>query len=209
MDLKNSLLLYVIPDKEIGLGRNLVLQAEQALSGGATAIQLRAKSISSYELYEIGLRLREVTKKFDALFIVNDRLDIALATSADGVHLGNNDLPVPAARKIAGDKFIIGRSVVSVRDAQTAEKDGADYLGAASIFPTTSKIDVKIIGLEKLKEICMNVRIPVVGIGGINENNALDVINSGASGVSIISAIFVKDDIKEAAQEIKRRIKGE
>lgn len=209
MELKNSLLLYVIPDIEIGLGRSLVYQAEQALSGGATAVQLRAKTLSSYKLYEIGIKLREVTEKYNALFIVNDRLDIALATNADGVHLGDKDLPVSAVRKIAGNKFIIGRSVISIVDAQEAEKDGADYLGAASIFPTTSKEDVKVIGLENLKEICMNVKIPVVGIGGINENNATDVIKAGASGISIISAIFAKNDIKGAAQEIKRRIKGE
>jgi thiamine-phosphate pyrophosphorylase len=206
MELKNSLLLYVIPDIEIGIGRSLLYQSEQALDGGATAIQLRSKNSSSKDLYELGCQLREATKRYNALFIVNDRLDIALATHADGVHLGGDDLPITITRKIAGSNFIIGRSVASLTEAQIAEKEGADYLGAASIYPTTSKDNVNVIGLEKLKEICLRVKIPVVGIGGINQTNINEVFNSGVSGISIISAIFAKEDIKKETQFIKRKI---
>jgi len=201
-----DLILYVIPDVKIGLGRSHVELAEEALKGGATVIQLRDKEKSGRELYSIGLELRKITNKHGAKFIVNDRLDIALATGADGVHLGTEDLPISIARKIAGKNFIIGASVSSIDEAIKAEKDSADYLSVQSIFPTTSKEDVKTVGLEMLKKVINTTSLPVIAIGGINTSNVCEVINKGVKGVAVISAIVSKTDVKKATEELKRKI---
>jgi len=201
-----DLTLYVIPDVKIGFGRSHVELAEETLKGGATVIQLRDKEKSGRELYSIGLELRKLTNKHGAMFIVNDRLDIALATGADGVHLGTKDLPISIARKIAGKNFIIGASVSSIDEAIKAEEDGADYLSVQSIFPTTSKEDVKTVGLELLKKIIDSTSLPVIAIGGINTDNICKVIKKGAKGVAVISAIVSKPDVKKATEELKRKI---
>lgn len=202
-----DLSLYVITDEKIGLGRSHLFLAEEALKGGATVIQLRDKEKSGRELYRIGVKLREITKKYKALFIVNDRLDIALAVGADGVHLGMNDLPISVARRIAGNNFIIGASVTSPEEAVLAEKEGADYISAQSIFETSSKEDVKVVGLEGLKAIVKVSSLPVIAIGGINKDNIRDVMKTGVKGIAVISAIVSKEDVKSAAEELKRIIR--
>ncbi|MBC7321381.1 thiamine phosphate synthase [bacterium] len=199
-----DLSLYVITDERIGLGRSHLFLAEEALRGGATVIQLRDKEKSGRELYKIGVKLREITKKYKALFIVNDRLDIALAVGADGVHLGMNDLPISVARRIAGSNFIIGASVSSPEEAVLAEKEGADYISAQSIFETSSKEDVKIIGIEGLKTIVKVSSLPVIAIGGINRDNVRDVMKTGVKGIAVISAIVSKEDVKSATEELKK-----
>jgi thiamine-phosphate pyrophosphorylase len=201
-----DLTLYVITDEKIGLGRCHVYLAEEALKGGATVIQLRDKKKNSKELFRIGLQIRKLTKKYNALYVVNDRLDIALATEADGVHLGLDDLPIIAVRRIIEKRFIIGASVSSVHEARKAQREGADYLSVQSIFPTTSKDDVNVVGLERLREIISISKIPVIAIGGINLDNAHMVIGAGASGVAIISAIMSKNDVKEATIILKKEI---
>ncbi|MCX7795795.1 MAG: thiamine phosphate synthase [bacterium] len=201
-----DLSLYVITDEKIGLGRSHLFLAEEALRGGATVIQLRDKDKGGGELYKIGVRLREVTKKYKALFIVNDRLDIALAVGADGVHLGMDDLPISVARKIAGNNFIIGASVSSPEEAILAEKEGADYISAQSIFKTSSKEDVKVIGLEGLKAIVKVSSLPVIAIGGINKDNVRDVMKTGVKGVAVISAVVSKEDVRFATEELKKII---
>lgn len=199
MDLR----LYVITDEKVGLGRSHSFLAEEALKGGATVIQLRDKEKSGRELYRIGLKIRELTKQYQALFIVNDRLDIAMAVGADGVHLGANDLPISVARKIAGRNFIIGASVSSPEEALIAEKEGADYISAQSIFATTSKEDVKVIGIEGLKAIIKVSSLPVIAIGGINKENVREVIKYGAKGIAVISAVVSKEDVRNAAKELR------
>ncbi len=202
-----DLSLYVITDEKIGLGRSHLFLAEEALKGGATVIQLRDKEKSGREIYRIGVKLREITKKYEALFIVNDRLDIALAVGADGVHLGMNDLPISVARRIAGNNFIIGASVTSPEEAVLAEKEGADYISAQSIFETSSKEDVKIIGLEGLKDIVKVSSLPVIAIGGINRDNVGDVMKTGIKGIAVISAVVSKEDVKSATEELKRMVR--
>lgn len=202
MDLR----LYVITDEKIGLGRSHSFLAEEALKGGATVIQLRDKEKSGKELYKIGLKIRALTRQYRALFIVNDRLDIALAVGADGVHLGTEDLPISVARKIAGKNFIIGASVSSPEEALLAEKEGADYISAQSIFETSSKENVKVIGIEGLKSIVKVSSLPVIAIGGINKENVKDVIRAGARGVAVISAVVSKGDVRESTEELRKLI---
>lgn len=201
-----DLSLYVITDEKIGLGRSHIFLAEEALKGGATVIQLRDKEKSGRELYKIGVKLREITKKYGGLFIVNDRLDIALAAGADGVHLGMNDLPISVARRIAGNNFIIGASVSSPEEAILAEKEGADYISAQSVFETSSKEDVKVIGLEGLKAIVKVSSLPVIAIGGINRDNVRDVMKTGVKGIAVISAVVSKEDVRSATEELKKLI---
>jgi thiamine-phosphate pyrophosphorylase len=201
-----DLSLYVITDEKIGLGRSHIFLAEEALKGGATVIQLRDKEKSGRELYKIGVKLREITKKYGGLFIVNDRLDIALAVGADGVHLGMNDLPISVARRIAGNNFIIGASVSSPEEAILAEKEGADYISAQSVFETSSKEDVKVIGLEGLKAIVKVSSLPVIAIGGINRDNVRDVMKTGVKGIAVISAVVSKEDVRSATEELKKLI---
>jgi thiamine-phosphate pyrophosphorylase len=202
-----DLSLYVITDEMIGLGRSHAYLAEETLKGGASVIQLRDKSKSSRELYEIGLQLRELTKRYDALFIVNDRLDIALALGADGVHIGQGDLPLSSVRRIVGKSMIIGVSVTNPDEAVQAEKQGADYISAQSIFPTSSKDDVGVIGLKGLAEIKLATEVPLIGIGGINALNVEEVMKCQVAGVVMISEIVGTQDVRGKTEEIKRIIK--
>jgi len=202
-----DLSLYVITDEKIGLGRSHIFLAEEALKGGATVIQLRDKEKSSRELYEIGIKMREITRKYNALFIVNDRLDIALGVGADGVHLGSEDIPVSVARKIADENFIIGASVSSPKEAILAENEGADYISAQSIFLTSSKENVGVIGLEGLREIIKVSSLPVIAIGGINLENIKEVLNYGVKGVAVISSVVGREDVHAASSELKEVIR--
>lgn len=201
-----DLSLYLVTDEKIGLDRSHVYISRQALKGGARVIQLRDKQKSSRALYDISVKLRQLTKKFGALFIINDRLDIALAAQADGVHLGKEDLPVPVARKIAGKRFIIGTSVSTPQQALKAQQEGASYLSVQSIFETTSKDDVETVGLKPLKAICGQSRIPVIAIGGIHAGNVEQVFKAGAAGIAVISAIAAQQDISQAARRLKEKI---
>jgi thiamine-phosphate pyrophosphorylase len=202
-----DLSLYVVTDEKIGLGRSHIFLAEEALKGGATVIQLRDKGKITRELYDLGLKIRKITRRYNALFIVNDRLDIALGVEADGVHLGMDDLPISVARKIAGENFIIGASVTSLEEAILAEKEGADYISAQSIFPTSSKDNVGVIGLDGLKEIVKVSSLPVIAIGGITLENVEEVLKCGIKGVAVISAVVSKEDVKKAALELKEIIR--
>ncbi len=201
-----DLSLYLVTDEKIGLRRSHIYIARQALRGGARVIQLRDKEKSTSELYYISLKLRQLTRAYNALFIVNDRLDIALAAGADGVHLGKNDLPVSIARRIAGKKFLIGASVSTPRKALEAQQEGASYLSVQSIFGTTSKDDVEVVGLDILKSISRMSRIPVIAIGGINAENLYQVFSAGAEGIAVISAIVAKKDICRAAGQFREKI---
>ena len=182
--------------------------ARQAIAGGADVIQLRDKACGPGELLRIGRIIRKITRKTGTPFIVNDRLDIALACGADGVHLGQDDMGASVARQIAPPRFIIGISVGTLEEAVRAEQEGADYIAVSPVFPTKSKNDAGPgHGLDLLKEIRQNITIPVVAIGGINAGNVNDVIEAGADGVAVISAVVGDPDIKAAARDLKAKIR--
>jgi thiamine-phosphate pyrophosphorylase len=200
--------LYVITDRLLSRGRSHAEVVRKAIDGGATCIQLREKDASSRKLYLLACELRAITREKGAIFIINDRLDIALAVGADGVHLGQDDLPVDAVRGITPPEMILGVSVENARQAREAQAMGASYLGAGAVFATATKADAgEPIGLQAIADICREVDIPVVGIGGINVHNTGQVIKAGAAGVAVISAVVAADDITLAAGKIARVIK--
>lgn len=205
--MKMNWALYVITDPKLSRGRSHLEVARAAIRGGATVIQLRDKEATTRELVETGQRLRALTREMDVTFIVNDRVDVALAVEADGVHLGVDDMPVPIARRLMGPEAIIGFSPETVEQARQAEADGADYLGVGAVFGTGTKPDAgPPIGLEGLREMVQAVSIPVVAIGGITADNAARCIRAGAAGVAVISAVIVAEDIEAAARRLRERI---
>lgn len=201
MGFKRKLKLIAITDKK--LKPDVIKSVEDALRGGATSIQLRLKESPTREMVELGLKIRKLTRNYDALYFVDDRLDVALATDADGVQLGPEDMPIVMARELAPN-LIVGGSVYSLEEALNAEREGAHFLGAGSVFPTPSKGGVRVIGIEGLKKIVESVRIPVVAIGGINKDNAVDVLRAGAVGIAVISAIMGSEDVYKATLELRR-----
>jgi len=203
--LREALRLYVITDRAAARGRSELEIAREALAGGATALQLRWKTGPLSEAVEIGRELRTLCREAGVLFIVNDRVDLALALDADGVHVGVHDLPVPETRRLVGDTMVVGYSPETVEQALAAERAGADYLGVGPVFPTTTKPDAgPAVGLEHLSRIAHAVRIPVVGIGGITAENAAAVIRAGAVGVAVISAVVGAEDVRQAAARLRQ-----
>jgi len=200
--------LYLVTDRRWLGEKTLWDGVEEAIRGGATLVQLREKEISSKEYLELAQRVKEVTDRHDIPLIINDRIDIALAIDADGVHLGPEDLPVPIARKLLGDGKIIGSSAASVDEALLLQAQGADYLGVGAVFPTATKRGTEKVGLEDLRGIKSAVHIPVVAIGGINAENAKPVMETGVDGVAVVSAIMDQTDIREAARQLLSVLKG-
>ncbi|GAA5263390.1 thiamine phosphate synthase [Methanocalculus sp.] len=199
--------LYVITDEQIGRGRSHTELARMALLGGADIIQLRDKRMDAASLYRTATEILAMTRDAGACFIMNDRLDIALATGADGVHLGQQDMPISEARRIVPRDFIIGSSVGSVDEAIQAEISGADYLALSPVFATTSKDDAGCgHGLSTLGAIRAATRLPLVAIGGITWENIGSVIGAGADGAAVISAVVGEEDVAAAAAELKRQI---
>ncbi|MEI8186287.1 MAG: thiamine phosphate synthase [Chlorobiaceae bacterium] len=185
-----------------------VTLAEKALDGGAGMIQLRHKTASSSQLFRWAVEILRLCRQYDALCIINDRVDIALASEADGVHLGQDDLPAAAARKILGKKFIIGVSASTAEEALQAEKDGADYIGFGHIYPTISKKKEHApLGVENLQKTASIISLPVIAIGGINAENAPLLIARGASAVAVISAVSRAIEPSFAANELLCAIK--
>lgn len=199
--------LYVVTDEKLSNGKSHEELAELAAAGGADVIQLRDKEMSSAELYSTAVRMREICKD-KALFIVNDRLDIALASNADGVHLGQDDLPLIEARRLSPKNFIIGLSVGSLEEARKGVAEGADYIAVSPVFSTPSKSDAgEGHGIKLIEEIKKEFpKIPLVGIGGINENNAVDVIKAGLDSVAVISAVVSQPDVKKSAERLSKII---
>lgn len=188
--------LLVITDPELIGSRPWAEVVQAVLRGGARAIQLRHKRATARELVELGRLLRPLTREFQALLFVNDRLDVALACEADGVHLGSEDLPVAEARRVVPGEFLIGASADTREAAQAAEAAGADYLGVGSIFGTATKAEVahERVGLDRLSEVARAVEIPCVGIGGVTAGNAVQVLRAGAVGVAVVSAVLGAPD---------------
>ena len=202
--------LHVLTDRKASRGRSHLQVAEAAIAGGADVIQLRDKEASSGGLYREALQLRKLTREAKVPFIVNDRLDIALAVDADGVHVGQSDLPASVVRKILGPGKILGVSVVTVEEAIRAEKDGADYLGVGPVFEArgTKPDTVEPLGVDCIARIRRHCRLPIVAIGGINAENARKVRDAGADAAAVISAIVSADDIEQAASRMKRILEG-
>lgn len=200
--LADRLRLIVVTDPDCGAGREVVQVARLALAAGAPALQLRWKDGSAREMAELGRRLREDTHRSGALLFVNDRLDVALAIGADGAHVGNEDLPLPAARRIAPPGFLLGRSVDRVEEVAAAVAEGADYLGAGPVFPTGSKLDAgPVMGVEGIAVVVRSARgVPVVGIGGIDVTGAAAVVRAGAAGVAVIGAVMRAPDPRAAVE---------
>ncbi len=200
--------LYVITDERVGRGRSHLQIAEGAIRGGADAIQLRDKEASGGRLFGVALGLRRLTREAKIPFIVNDRLDVAMAVDADGVHVGQDDLPASVARRILGPGKILGVSAETVEEALAAQKDGADYLGVGPVFEARgTKADAGApLGLELIARIRKWCSLPIVAIGGINVENARSVREAGADAVAVVSAIASADDIAQAAMLLKLRL---
>lgn len=196
--------VYVITDRRAAGERSILEVVQVAIRGGATVIQLREKEGKVQEVLALGRALQELTRAAGLPLIVNDRLDLALALDADGVHVGQDDMPADMARKLLGPDKLLGVSVETVAQAQEAEAAGADYLGVGDIFGTPSKPDAGApIGLAPLAEIARSVAIPVIGIGGITRSNAAAVIQAGAVGVAVISAVMAAPDPEAATRELR------
>jgi thiamine-phosphate pyrophosphorylase len=194
--------LYAIIDSQFLGKRNYVKVAEELIKGGASVIQLRDKYTTKAELLPIAQKLKKLCAEKGVLFIINDHLDIALACGADGLHLGQEDLPLAIARRLLPMDMILGGSVNTVEQAKSAEADGADYIAVGSMYPTSSKEKPKIVGVGRLKQVRGAVSLPPVAIGGINKDNANEVAANGADAVAVISALLGAKDIAEAARKI-------
>jgi thiamine-phosphate pyrophosphorylase len=197
--------LYLVTDRGLSRGRSTAEVVAAAVLGGVTVVQIREKEADTRDFVQEALAVGHLLKARGIPMIVNDRIDVALAVSADGVHLGQKDMPIAMARKILGPEMIIGISAESVADAVTAEKAGADYLGVSPIYATPTKTDTAAaLGLEGLRQIRASVDLPLVGIGGLNAGNAAEAIRHGADGVAVVSAIVSADDPEKAARELSR-----
>lgn len=199
--------LYLVTDRPLSRGRSTVEIVRAAVAGGVTCVQLREKACETREFLQEAEQLLPLLREHRIPLIINDRIDVALAIAADGVHLGQSDMPISMARKICGDSLIIGISAESTDDAVRAEKEGADYLGVSPVFATPTKKDTAPpLGLEGVAQIRELVDIPIVGIGGINHRNAQSVIQAGADGVAVVSAIVSADEPESAARRLRELI---
>ena len=199
--------LYLVTDRGLAKGRSTLDIIRSAVQGGVTCVQVREKDCSTLDFIEQAQSIKEYLQSRGVPLIINDRVDVALAVEADGVHLGQTDMPLDMAKKIIGDSMIIGISAESLADAIAAEKGGADYLGVSPIYATPTKTDTAPpLGLEGLRAIRQKVNLPLVGIGGLNRDNAAAVIRHGGDGVAVVSAIVAADDPMQAAGDLKQII---
>lgn len=202
---KNMLLLYAVTDRSWVGRQTLYEQIEDALIGGATIVQLREKNLDDDEFVREAVQIKELCHKYNVPLIINDRVDVALKSGADGVHVGIEDAPVAEIRKMTGENFIIGATAKTVEQARNAEISGADYIGVGAVFPSPTKKNAIRITTEELKEICSSVSIPAVAIGGIGLENADKLRGGGMSGIAVVSALFSAEDIKKTAAELKEK----
>lgn len=200
--------LYLVTDRQLMSCDTLTEAVEQAILGGCTMIQLREKELSSLEFYNQAVAVKQVTDKYHIPLIINDRIDIAMAVQAAGVHIGQCDLPAAAVRKVIGKNMLLGVSASSTAEAIQAQQDGADYLGVGAMFPTGTKIDADSVSMEELQNIRTAVSLPIVVIGGINKENAGYFKPMGIDGLAVVSAIIAQADIKAAAAELKELFCG-
>ncbi|MCI8307488.1 MAG: thiamine phosphate synthase [Lachnospiraceae bacterium] len=203
---KQDMLLYAVTDRSWNKGMSIYEQVECALKGGATIVQLREKELSDELFFREAVEIKALCYSYNVPFIINDNVDIALKCGADGVHVGQDDMPVCQIRSLAGDDFIIGTTAKTVLQAVKAEKDGADYLGVGAVFPSPTKENAIRITKDTLLNICNSVKIPVAAIGGITSENMNALAGSGISGMALVSAIFAADDIESETAALKSKI---
>ena len=195
--------LYLVTDRRLMSTATLSEAVEQAILGGCTMVQLREKEASAYSFFKLAEEIKGITDHYEIPLIINDRIDIALAVGAAGVHVGQNDIPAYAVRNIIPHNMLLGVSAASVDEAIQAQHDGADYLGIGAMFPTGTKDDARAVSMVELRKIQQAVKIPIVTIGGINKNNVASFHAMNIDGVAIVSAIIAEPDIKGAASELK------
>jgi thiamine-phosphate pyrophosphorylase len=195
--------IYLVTDRDLMSTETLEEAVEQAIIGGCTLVQLREKDCSSLDFYNTAVKVKEITDKYNVPLLINDRLDIALAVDAAGVHVGQSDLPATIVRKIVGEDKIIGVSTGSLEQALKAQKDGADYIGVGAMYATGTKKDANSTSMEELKKIRENISLPIVVIGGINKERIKDFDGIGIDGLAIVSAIIAQEDIAGATKEFK------
>ena len=195
--------VYLVTDRRKKTDEEFLNIIEEAIKGGTTVVQLREKTASTKEFYELALKVKEITSRYDVPLLINDRIDIALAVDSEGVHIGQDDMPADIAREIIGEDKILGVSASTVEEAKKAEKDSADYIGSGAVFPTATKDDADSVSKEELKAIVDSIDIPVVAIGGITVENASTLKGSGIAGFSVVSAIMSAEDPKEAYKKLK------
>ena len=198
--------LYLVTDSTGFSEGNFLKIISDALSGGVTLLQLREKEKTTREYIDLALKVKEICVRYNVPFIIDDRIDVALAVGADGVHLGAGDMPVKTARKLLGDKFIIGATAKTVKSALTAYNDGADYIGAGAVFPTTTKVKTVLTPVDTIKSLVKAVPIPVNAIGGLNKTNLGILKGSGISGICVVSAIMKSEDPHNEAKELYREM---
>ena len=199
-----SMLLYAVTDRTWLKGRSFIDVIEEALKAGVTFLQLREKNLDYSSFLTLAREIKKVVDKYKIPYVINDNVDIALACGADGVHVGQKDMDAKDVRKIIGPDKILGVSAQTVEQAVAAERNGADYIGIGSVFPTSTKPDAETVSFETLREICKSVSIPVVAIGGINKDNAMKLAGSGIDGIAVVSAIFAQDDIAASVRELRQ-----
>ena len=204
---KKYMHLYAITDRSWTGEKSLYEQIEEALKNGVSCLQLREKNLDEDEFIKEAKKTAALCKKYSIPFIVNDNVNVAIASNADGIHIGQDDMDIKKVRSLVGEKMIIGVSAHTVKEARAAEKNGADYIGIGAVFNTSNKNDVMQVTYEKLKSICESVSIPKVAIGGINRDNILKLKGSKIDGVAVISAIFGAKDIGSATKELDILIK--
>lgn len=196
-----DLSLYLVTDNSDDVERFLNT-IEEGIKGGVTVVQIREKTADTLDFYNLALKVKEITTKYNVPLIINDRVDIALAIDADGVHVGQSDMPCDITRKLIGPNKILGVSAATIPEAKKAEEDGADYIGTGAVFPTATKDDAPKVTKEELKEIVESIGIPVVAIGGINLDNAGELADTGIAGLSVVSAIMSSDNPKKSSEEL-------
>ena len=203
-DLARSLLLYAVTDRHWLGDRTLYDVVRESLEGGVTFLQLREKDLDEEAFFDEAVKLQAMAKDYGVPFVINDNVDIAIKMNADGVHVGQHDMEAGDVRALIGPDKILGVSAQTVDQAVLAEKRGADYLGVGAVFPTGSKDDADDVSFETLKAICRAVSIPVVAIGGITLENTPDLAGSGVCGIAVISAIYARENIKEASAALRK-----
>ena len=199
---KDAMLLYAVTDRSWVGTQSLMEQVECALKGGATCIQLREKHLSDADFLVEALEMKALCHKYHVPFLINDNVEVAIQSGADGVHVGQSDMEAGNVRALLGKDKIIGVSARTVEQALAAEAAGADYLGVGAVFSTTTKLDAREVPHDELKAICQAVKIPVVAIGGIKKSNILELSGSGVDGVALVSAIFGAEDIETECKEL-------
>ena len=203
---REMLLLYAVTDRKWTGEKNLYRQVEEALKGGATLIQLREKNMPQEEFLKEAREMAALCHRYGTALIINDNVEVALKSGADGVHVGMEDLPVKEIRKQVPGDFIIGATAKTTEQAQRAEKEGADYLGVGAVFPSPTKKNAIRITTEELKKICSSVRIPAVAIGGITSENVGTLVGGGMAGMALVSAVFGASDIERETAGLKKKI---